>query len=97
MGKLGKISRFFRLNRLLAWLCYFITIRPYPIKYLRSDGQFLYEELIILLNKKGIKVILGVTKLKKYIKKIKKWKVDIITSNHAESKRKILSEITSKF
>ncbi len=92
MGKPNKWSNFFRINKLLALIFYYARIKRYPVKYLSSDGQYLYYEIISLVQKKGIKVILGAIKLENYIKCLKKWKVDIITTNNAENTKKLLKK-----
>jgi glycerophosphoryl diester phosphodiesterase len=96
MGNLGKLGSILKLHNLLAYTFYSLNIKPYPIKYLSSDGPFLYHELTSLLKKKGIKIILGSIRTHKYIKNIKKWNVEIITCNHVEYIRSLLKSYEKK-
>ena len=91
MGYLGKIGTFLKLNKILALIFYYIDVKPYPIKYLSSDGPFLYHELISLLKKKGIKIILGALRTHKFVQQAIKWNVDIIICNHADYIKKLLN------
>ncbi|MFX0073326.1 MAG: hypothetical protein ACFFAO_19790, partial [Candidatus Hermodarchaeota archaeon] len=91
MGKLGKLGKALKLNKILALIYYYKDIKPYPIKYLSSDGIFLYEELISLVRKKkGLLIILGAIRVKYYLKYVKKWKINIIITNDAEYTRMLL-------
>jgi glycerophosphoryl diester phosphodiesterase len=91
MGYLGRIGKIMKLHKILALIFYYIDVKPYPIKYLSSDGPFLYYELISLLRKKDIKIILGALRTHQYIQQALRWNVDIIICNHADNIKKLLN------
>ena len=50
----------------------------------------MYEEFTSIMHKKGIKIILGALLTERFLKNVKKWKVDIINANNPKQIRMLL-------
>ena len=91
LGKMWAFGDILKIHKITAPIMYYIKVRPYPIKYINLDGPYIYDDLISLCHKKGIKIILGSWKVKKYVKYAVKWNIFIINSNNPEKIKKYLN------
>ena len=96
IGKLPILGRIERIQKKMAQFCYNVSIKPYPIDYMSLDGPFMYNEILNILKKNGIKIILGAMMTEYFLKNIQEWHVDIINANDPVKIRNILEHKTKK-